>query len=182
MDPITVSTALGLAKLLGLDNAIGKLFNSDKAGEVAGKVISAAQIVTGSTSIADMEKAIKGDSELAAKLRTQVLEIAERAEEREAQDRANARALQAAALRQDDVFSKRFLYYFATAWSLFAMGYILAITMIPIDPTNLRFADTILGFLLGTIVPTIIYYFFGSSKSSQRKDDTMAEMAGSLRK
>jgi ABC-type nitrate/sulfonate/bicarbonate transport system permease component len=63
-----------------------------------------------------------------------------------------------------------FKYAFAALWSVFSMGYITIITMTDIPEKNIRFADTVLGFLLGTIVSTIIGYFFGSSQSSKDKD------------
>lgn len=85
-------------------------------------------------------------------------------------DIANARNMQVEALRQDDVFSKRFIYIFATFWSLFAAGYIGFITFGHIPEDNQRFADTILGFLLGTVVATILQFFFGSSMGSKEKD------------
>jgi hypothetical protein len=85
-------------------------------------------------------------------------------------DVANARNMQVEALRQDDLFSKRFIYIFATFWSIFAAGYIGFITFGTIPPDNQRFADTILGFLLGTVVATILQFFFGSSMGSKEKD------------
>jgi len=85
-------------------------------------------------------------------------------------DTANARNMQVEALRQDDKFAKRFIYIFATFWSIFAAGYIAFITFGTIPPDNQRFADTILGFLLGTVVATILQFFFGSSMGSKDKD------------
>lgn len=85
-------------------------------------------------------------------------------------DVANARNMQVEALRQDDLFSKRFIYIFATFWSVFAAGYIGFITFGTIPEDNQRFADTILGFLLGTVVATILQFFFGSSMGSKEKD------------
>jgi hypothetical protein len=85
-------------------------------------------------------------------------------------DTANARNMQVEALRQDDSFSKRFIYYFAAFWSIFAAGYIGFITFGSIPADNQRFADTILGFLLGTVVATILQFFFGSSMGSKEKD------------
>ena len=85
-------------------------------------------------------------------------------------DIANARNMQVEALRQDDLFSKRFIYIFATFWSLFAAAYIAFITFGTIPTDNQRFADTILGFLLGTVVATILQFFFGSSMGSKEKD------------
>ena len=85
-------------------------------------------------------------------------------------DVANARNMQVEALRQDDLFSKRFIYIFATFWSIFAAAYIAFITFGHIPEDNQRFADTILGFLLGTVVATILQFFFGSSMGSKEKD------------
>lgn len=93
-------------------------------------------------------------------------------------DKANARAMQVAALQQDDVFSKRFVYWFAAFWSIFAAGYIAFITFGRIPEDNQRFADTILGFLLGTVVATILQYFFGSSMGSKDKDAVLEIAAG----
>ena len=85
-------------------------------------------------------------------------------------DTSNARNMQVEALRQEDLFSKRFIYIFATFWSIFAAGYIGFITFGHIPEDNQRFADTILGFLLGTVVATILQFFFGSSMGSKEKD------------
>jgi hypothetical protein len=92
------------------------------------------------------------------------------------EDRANARAMQVAALGQNDPFAKRFVYYFATFWSISAALYIGFITFGSIPEENVRFADTILGFLLGTIVATIVQFFFGSSDGSKQKDASLESM------
>lgn len=91
------------------------------------------------------------------------------------QNTNDARDMQKVALQQDDTFSKRYVYYLATFWSFVAVGYIFLITFLTIPETNVRFADTTLGFLLGTIVSTIINYFFGSSKSSSDKNQLLKE-------
>ena len=93
----------------------------------------------------------------------------------EYQNTNDARDMQKVALQQDDTFSKRYVYYLATFWSFVAVGYIFLITFLTIPETNVRFADTTLGFLLGTIVATIINYFFGSSKSSLDKNQLLKE-------
>ena len=93
----------------------------------------------------------------------------------EYQNTNDARDMQKVALQQEDTFSKRYVYYLATFWSFVAVGYIFLITFLTIPETNVRFADTTLGFLLGTIVATIINYFFGSSKSSSDKNQLLKE-------
>lgn len=88
----------------------------------------------------------------------------------------NARNMQVEALKQDDIFSKRYVYYLATFWSLVAFLYIFLITFVNIPQNNIRFADTVLGFLLGTIVATIINFFFGSSKGSTDKQEIINQL------
>lgn len=86
---------------------------------------------------------------------------------------SDARDMQKEALKQEDRFSKRFVMYFAIGWSLFAASYLVGITFFPIPETSIRFADTIVGFLLGTLISTIMNFFFGSSRGSQMKDEVV---------
>ena len=87
---------------------------------------------------------------------------------------ADARAMQVAALGQDDKFAKRYVMYLASFWSCTAVVYIFLITFTYIPELNIRFADTILGFLLGTVVATILNFFLGSSASSKEKTEVLA--------
>jgi hypothetical protein len=124
-------------------------------------------------SVAAVAQAIAGDPKAAEKLREMELEYARI----HLENVKGAREMQAAALNQSDIFSKRFVYYFAAFWSLCSVAYIGFITFANIPAANVRFADTILGFLLGTVVATILNFFYGTSKSSQDKTDKLAEMA-----
>ena len=81
----------------------------------------------------------------------------------QADEYGNARNMQIESLKQEDKFSKRFVYYFAMFWSTFAVIYLAGITFIEIPKENTRFADTIIGFLLGTVVATLIGFFYGNS-------------------
>lgn len=69
-----------------------------------------------------------------------------------------------------------FIHIFAAIWSVFAMSYVWAITFGAVPVSGTRFADTALGFILGTIIATIIGYFYGSSKSSKDKDAVIQAM------
>lgn len=100
-------------------------------------------------------------------------ELAIEAEKLAYADTANARHMQEVALLQADVFAKRFIYWFAIFWSAASCLYIGFVTFGNIPANNVRFADTILGFILGTLVATIIQFFFGSSHSSRGKDATI---------
>ena len=77
----------------------------------------------------------------------------------------------------DDIkFNRRFLAYFAVGLCLAAMAYVACITFLPIPKENARFADTVLGFIMGPVLATPIAFFFGSSKSSQAKDQALVAM------
>lgn len=65
---------------------------------------------------------------------------------------------------------------------MFAMVFIFAISFGHIQPESVRFVDTILGFLLGTVVSTVIQFFFGSSVSSRKKTDELVEGLKDARK
>lgn len=88
-------------------------------------------------------------------------------------DKQDARDMQKVALAQDDLFSKRFVYYFASGIVTVSFVYIFVITFYPIPEQNIRFADTVLGFLLGVGLASIFNYFFGSSKGSKDKGDAI---------
>lgn len=130
-------------------------------------------VLEGTASPADLENLKKLEFQheewlIEAGLRRQTLELKEA--ETYIGDTQNARGMQAEALRQGDQFSKRFVYYFAIAIFTVTSLYIAAITFGSVPEKNLRFADTILGFLLGTLLTTIINFFYGTSKGSKEKD------------
>jgi hypothetical protein len=81
----------------------------------------------------------------------------------QADEYANARNMQIESLQQDDKFSKRFVYYFAIFWSVFAVAYLTSITFMDIPKENIRFADTVVGFTLATVVGTFMGFFYGNS-------------------
>lgn len=109
------------------------------------------------------DKISKEDKEIALKLIEYDLE-----------NTKDARDLQKVALQQEDLFSKRFIYYLAIFWSVVGAAYIFLATFTSV--VNEKMADTVLGFLLGTIVATIINFFFGSSKGSKDKNDIISSI------
>lgn len=92
-------------------------------------------------------------------------------------DTDSARKMQVAALQQDDLFSKRFVYYFSIVWSLFGMIFMLVATLADIPKENINTVNVILGFLLGTAISSIFSFFLGTSRSSQHKDATIQQLA-----
>ena len=91
-------------------------------------------------------------------------------------DTDSARKMQVAALQQEDVFSKRFVYYFSIFWSLFGMIFMLIATLVEIPEKNINTVNVILGFLLGTAISSIFSFFLGTSRSSQNKDATIQQL------
>jgi len=167
MDPITI--ALGLAKLTGLDKKIGGWLGGDNGAEVAGKISDIAQLYTNTDSPGEALAAIERNKELAHELKMAFMQQSKDLEELAYKNTQSARTMQQVALQQDDIFSKRFVYYFAGFWSLFAVIYITCITFMTIPEASTRFADTILGFILGTVIATVINFFFGSSSGNERR-------------
>ncbi len=91
-------------------------------------------------------------------------------------DTQDARKLQTSALSQDDKFSKRFIYYLAAFSVLAGFIYVYLVTYVSIPTANQRFADTMSGVLITTVFGTIYSFFFGSSKTSKDKSETIDKM------
>jgi hypothetical protein len=89
-------------------------------------------------------------------------------------DVKDARDMQKTALNQQDNFSKRFVYYFAAVSSFLSFAYIFLITFVPIPPENQRFADTILGVVIGMVLASVYGFLFGTTKSSQEKSQVIS--------
>jgi hypothetical protein len=82
-----------------------------------------------------------------------------------------ARDMQLKAMDSDDPLVRRFVYYFVSFWSVLSATYIGCITFGEIPEDNIRFADTILGFVLGTMVASMFQFLLGSSLGSRKKDE-----------
>jgi uncharacterized membrane protein YwzB len=82
-----------------------------------------------------------------------------------------ARNMQLKAMESDDPLVRRFVYYFVAFWSVLSAAYIGFITFGYIPESNIRFADTILGFVLGTMVASMFQFLLGSSLGSRKKDE-----------
>lgn len=142
------------------------------AGPLGGAAVSALANKFGvADTVEAVAKAIATDPEAAQKLADMELEYARI----DAADRSSARHMQEVALMQDDKFAKHFIYWFAWFWSVGSMLYFFAITFGTVPASGKDFGNIILGFLLGTAVATIISFFYGSSKSSKDKTDTMSK-------
>jgi hypothetical protein len=153
-----------LLKLLG---HIAPALATAVAGPAGGLVVSAIADKLGvKNTVEAVTKAVVEDPDAALKLAQIDLETLKT----QHANTADARAMQVAALNQSDVFSKRFTMYLTAFWSVCAAIYIGFITFSVIPDTNVRFADTILGFILGTVIATMLNFWFGSSIGSKEKD------------
>lgn len=134
---------------------------------LAPDVLELAGNITGVEALEKLGDKIRGDKTLTEEQKATALDLLKH----DLENTKDARNMQIEALRQDDIFSKRFVYYLASFWSFVSALYIFLATFTTI--VNERISDTILGFLLGTIIATIINFFFGSSQSSKNKTEQM---------
>jgi hypothetical protein len=84
--------------------------------------------------------------------------------------RQRATDMQMKAMESDDPLIRRFLYYFIACWSLFSMIFIPCLIWASIPESGQRYADTILGYVMGTIVTSMFAFLLGSSQGSRMKD------------
>lgn len=52
-----------------------------------------------------------------------------------------------------------------------------AVTFIEVSPAGQRVSDTILGVLIASVIGSIFQFFYGSTRGSQKKDDTVNKLA-----
>lgn len=105
-----------------------------------------------------------------AKLKEAAMKHEEFMAEMDLKNMDGARNMQLKAMESDDPLVRRFVYYFITFWSILSASYVGAITFATIPEDNVRFADTILGFVLGTMVAAMFQFLLGSSLGSRNKD------------
>lgn len=159
-------------ELLALLKGVAPALAGVVAGPLGSLAITAIADKFGvSDSVEAVAQAIAGDPQAAQKL----AELDLKQFELEIADRNGARHMQEVALQQEDKFAKHFIYWFAWFWSVGSMAYFFAITFGTVPASGKDFGNIILGFLLGTAVATIISFFYGSSKSSKDKTDTLTK-------
>lgn len=106
-----------------------------------------------------------------AKLKEAAMKHEEFMAEIDLKNMQGARDMQLKAMDSEDPLVRRFVYYFIGFWSVLAALYIGFITFGDIPDENVRFADTILGFVLGTMVASMFQFLLGSSIGSRKKDE-----------
>lgn len=154
---------MGIADMLGIPDKIATLLGGNNGDKVAQKIIEITQAVTGEKNISNCAKRLNEDPLMLAKVQDAILKQEVELNKLAFGDKQNAREMQGKALEQEDRFSKRFIYYFAFYWAVVSTAYMFGVTFVTLSPLATRFADTILGFLLATIVGGIISFFYGAS-------------------
>ena len=165
--------ANGLGLLAGAAQAKGAAWVKEKTGVDITQPMSREQLIELQRFQAANEESLRRYNIEVANIELKHAELAQK-------NTADARAMQVAALQQDDVFSKRFLYFFAAGWSIFTAVYLACITFITLPTSSQRYADTILGFLLGTLLAGIFNFFFGSSSGSVKNGDVLRKLVDKM--
>lgn len=83
-----------------------------------------------------------------------------------AEDRDSAREMQKEALKQDDTFSKRFLYRLAIILVIATFVAIAALFFVEIPESNKDIVNFALGTIVGTGFASVVTFFFGSSETN----------------
>jgi uncharacterized membrane protein len=87
--------------------------------------------------------------------------------EKENEDRHSARNLQIESLKQDDKFSKRFIYFLASFVILSATGFACGLFFFEIPEGNRRMIEMFADVYLFTGAITVLAFFFGSSYTNK---------------
>ena len=100
-------------------------------------------------------------------------------------DRVDARSTHIAELASDDIFARRFIYFYAAALTCLTFAFIFYAAFVhqytEMNKEASRIIDTVLGFLLGVTLSAIIQYFFGSSAGSKSKEEKIKKLTESIR-
>lgn len=97
------------------------------------------------------------------------------AEKQLLQDVASARQMNIEAIKSDDKFVRRFIYYLAGLVILCGIGLFAVMLTGTIPNENKDIAYVILGSLSGAIT-TVLAFFFGSSRGSEHKNETIKNL------
>ena len=106
-----------------------------------------------------------------SKLKEAAMKHEELMAELDEKSRQRATDMQMQAMKSDDPLVRRFVYFFIGFWSIFAAAFIPSLIWLDIPDQNMRFADTIVGYVMGSVVTSMFAFLLGSSQGSRMKDD-----------
>jgi|NorSeaMetagenome_1021524.scaffolds.fasta_scaffold01126_3 hypothetical protein len=152
----------------------------DKVGNVvkdnSGKLMTiAGSAATGnfSTAISETVSLLTGEDTSEAKALLAELDLKRKEFELEERklviaDRDSARDMQAAALSQEDLFSKRFIYYLATGVFAFSALIVVMLFFVEIPEENQRIVDMVLGVIVGSGLVSVLNFFYGANSDIKK--------------
>ena len=100
-----------------------------------------------------------------------LIESANKETESFLKDRQSARDMQIEALKQQDKFSRRYVYYLATFVICSASAFGVLLFFLNIPPENKRLVEMFADLYLFAGGMMVLSFFFGSSKSSKDKTE-----------
>lgn len=121
--------------------------------------------------------------ELLMKHSEAVEELALERDKAHLEDRKDARAMQTSALSSSDEYVRRFVYRFAVLLTVLSFGFIYVVLFsgdFYITKSNQDLVHTIVGFLLGTTMSSVIGFFYGSSKGSSDKTEQLSALTNQM--
>lgn len=90
-------------------------------------------------------------------------------------DTENARAMQIAALGQEDKFSKRFIYYLASFVVIAAVAFGIMLFFVFVPKENQRMVEMFADVFLFAGALTVLNFFFSSTVSSRKNSEVLRE-------
>lgn len=142
-------------------------------GTVLDKIGENTSIPIASGIIESIGESLMDDPELTPEQQKELAEIMNEELSLLNEDRASAREMQKTALNQEDIFSKRFIYYFAGFMAISVLIILILLFFVEIPSENQRIVDMTLGIFIGSGFIQIINFLYGSSKGSKDKLDLM---------
>ena len=150
----------GLAKVVP---TISRWVSGDKPENAVHAIAELAITATGAKSLESANAAILTDPEMHIRFQEALLTNSTRLDELAMENTKDARKMQTAALESTSWLAQNFVYMYAMALTLATMIYVACATFMTVPTANVRFVDTVLGFLMGTVLATIIGFFYGSA-------------------
>lgn len=151
----------------------GKIFGAG-AGEILKPVSDILDNLT-----TNKEEKLKAQAELEKVLNDFIIQkeqIANTAVEMYLKDIQDSRAMQLQAVKSDDKFVRRFVYWLAIFVIVAAFGMMALILLNQLPEGSKEFAYLIMGNLTGALT-TILAFFFGSTRGSESKNEVIRNLS-----
>lgn len=100
-------------------------------------------------------------------------ELAQSAEKMFLEDKQSARDMQKAALMQNDLFSKRFVYYLSIGLIVSTIAFDFSLFWVTFPEDNRDMLNMAMGTFNSLGFASVVSFFLGSSKSSAEKNATI---------